>query len=85
MNAKGNDMAQEEHAALDRIFGGRGPRVEAPKQRLGEPVGAGAHLSAILAVTGRKLGGAAGPVLVNSSSLGGTHIAVVLDSPKERP
>ncbi|MGW2522773.1 beta-ketoacyl synthase N-terminal-like domain-containing protein [Streptomyces sp. NPDC001617] len=52
--------------------------VLAPKRVLGEPVGAGAHLSVALAVEGRRRGGAAGPVLINSSSLGGTHIALVL-------
>ena len=52
--------------------------VLAPKRVLGEPVGAGAHLSVALAVEGRRRGGAAGPVLINSSSLGGTHIALVV-------
>ncbi|AEH10364.1 MULTISPECIES: beta-ketoacyl-[acyl-carrier-protein] synthase family protein [Protofrankia] len=70
-----------ERAALGRVFGPAGPRVETPKRSLGEPVGAGAHLSAVLAVAGWEAGGAAGPVLVNSSSLGGTHVSLVLTGP----
>ncbi|MEU6766175.1 beta-ketoacyl-[acyl-carrier-protein] synthase family protein [Streptomyces sp. NPDC046853] len=50
----------------------------APKQTLGEPIGAGAQMAAALAVSGWQRGLAPGPVLVNSSSLGGTHISLVL-------
>jgi 3-oxoacyl-[acyl-carrier-protein] synthase II len=73
-----------ERAAIERVFGPAGPRVEAPKRRLGEPVGAGAHLSTVLALTEWELTGAGGPALVNSSSLGGTHVAIVLAAGRER-
>ncbi|MFE7133816.1 beta-ketoacyl synthase N-terminal-like domain-containing protein [Streptomyces sp. NPDC057638] len=68
--------------------------VERPLRVLGEPVGAGAVVSAVLAVTGWRRGGPGappgavpadspsrrptGPVLVNSSSLCGTHYSLVL-------
>ncbi|WP_280499322.1 beta-ketoacyl-[acyl-carrier-protein] synthase family protein [Nocardia cyriacigeorgica] len=65
-----------EHAAIARLTGGSTPRIETPKQILGEPVGAGAHLCAALAVYDPA--GFDGPVLVNSSSLGGTHTCLVL-------
>jgi 3-oxoacyl-[acyl-carrier-protein] synthase II len=74
-----------ERAAIERVFGRPGPRVETPKRRLGEPVGAGAHLSIVLALMEWELTGAGGPALVNSSSLGGTHVAMVLDPYRERP
>jgi 3-oxoacyl-[acyl-carrier-protein] synthase II len=66
-----------ELAAVGRVFGAGAP-LEAPKRLLGEPVGAGAHQSAVLALTGWVESGARGPALVNSSSLGGTHVAFVL-------
>ncbi|VFA99070.1 beta-ketoacyl-[acyl-carrier-protein] synthase family protein [Nocardia cyriacigeorgica] len=65
-----------ERAAIARLTGGSGPRVETPKQILGEPVGAGAHLCAALAV--HDPAGFDGPVLINSSSMGGTHTCLVL-------
>ncbi|TLF55052.1 3-ketoacyl-ACP synthase [Nocardia cyriacigeorgica] len=65
-----------ERAAIARLTGGSGPRVETPKQILGEPVGAGAHLCAALAV--HDPAGFDGPVLINSSSMGGTHACLVL-------
>ncbi|MBF6344349.1 beta-ketoacyl-[acyl-carrier-protein] synthase family protein [Nocardia cyriacigeorgica] len=65
-----------ERAAIARLTGGSGPRVETPKQVLGEPVGAGAHLCAALAV--HDPAGFDGPVLINSSSMGGTHACLVL-------
>ncbi|MFH8842030.1 beta-ketoacyl synthase N-terminal-like domain-containing protein [Streptomyces sp. NPDC017868] len=67
-----------EQAAVERVFGPGGVRVEAPKRVLGEPVGAGAQLSAVLAVGAWRAGGDRRPVLVNSSSLGGTHTSLVL-------
>ncbi|MFD3536170.1 beta-ketoacyl synthase N-terminal-like domain-containing protein [Streptomyces sp. NPDC058664] len=67
-----------EQAALERVFGAGRVRVEAPKRVLGEPVGAGAHLSAVLAVGAWREGRDLRPVLVNSSSLGGTHTSLVL-------
>ncbi|WP_308645965.1 beta-ketoacyl-[acyl-carrier-protein] synthase family protein [Nocardia cyriacigeorgica] len=65
-----------ERAAIARLIGGSGPRIETPKQILGEPVGAGAHLCAALAV--HDPARFDGPVLVNSSSMGGTHTCLVL-------
>ncbi|MET7727074.1 beta-ketoacyl-[acyl-carrier-protein] synthase family protein [Streptomyces mirabilis] len=67
-----------EQAAVERVFGTGRVRVEAPKRVLGEPVGAGAHLSAVLAVGAWREGKDRRPVLVNSSSLGGTHTSLVL-------
>jgi 3-oxoacyl-[acyl-carrier-protein] synthase II len=72
-----------ERAALRRVFGARPPEFQAPKAVLGDPVGAGAHLAAALAVEGWSTGGTAGPALINSSSLGGTHVALVLTPPEE--
>ena len=55
--------------------------VHAPKVMLGEPMGAGGALNdfalALLALAARRAQ-SAGPVLVNSLSLGGTHISIVL-------
>lgn len=67
-----------EQAAVERVFDMGRVRIEAPKRVLGEPVGAGAHLSAVLAVGAWRGGGDRRPVLVNSSSLGGTHTSLVL-------
>ena len=54
----------------------------APKLMLGEPMGAGASLNAALALKGWQEGdeenSPAGPVLVNSLSLGGTNFSLVL-------
>ena len=71
--------------------GGKGDRAAAaaasvavltPKVLLGEPMGVGATLSAALALKGWQEGdGEAsprGPVLVNSTSLGGTNFSVLL-------
>jgi 3-oxoacyl-[acyl-carrier-protein] synthase II len=71
-----------ELAAIARVLAGRDVRVETPKRLLGDPVGAGAHLCAVLAIAGRAPG-EHGPVLVHSSSLGGTHVALVLTPWKE--
>lgn len=73
-----------ESAALGRVFGATGPVVEAPKRVLGDPVGGGSHQSAVLALAGFGTDPAAGPALVTSSSLGGTHVAFVLNPWKER-
>ncbi|MEU5217473.1 beta-ketoacyl-[acyl-carrier-protein] synthase family protein [Streptomyces sp. NPDC020807] len=67
-----------EQAAVERVFGAGRVRVEAPKRVLGEPVGAGSHLSAVLAVGAWRGHADRRPVLVNSSSLGGTHTSLVL-------
>jgi 3-oxoacyl-[acyl-carrier-protein] synthase II len=71
-----------ERSALARVLDGRAVPVEAPKQLFGDPVGAGSHLCAVLAIAGWETG-SSGPVLVNSSSLGGTHVALVLSPWKE--
>jgi 3-oxoacyl-[acyl-carrier-protein] synthase II len=78
-NAAGLAAADRpEQAAVERVFGTGRVRVEAPKRLLGEPAGAGAHLSAVLALGGWREGADRRPVLVNSSSLGGTHTSLVL-------
>ncbi|MBF9070601.1 beta-ketoacyl-[acyl-carrier-protein] synthase family protein [Streptacidiphilus fuscans] len=78
-NAAGLAAADRaEQAAVDRVFGVDRARFEAPKRLLGEPVGAGAHLSAVLAVGAWRGGGDHRPALINSSSLGGTHTSLVL-------
>jgi 3-oxoacyl-[acyl-carrier-protein] synthase II len=70
-NASGlASVDRPEAAAIDRVL--PGVPVEAPKRVLGEPVGAGAQLAIALASR------CAGPVLVNSSSLGGTHVSLVV-------
>ncbi|WP_033439074.1 beta-ketoacyl-[acyl-carrier-protein] synthase family protein [Saccharothrix sp. NRRL B-16314] len=61
-----------ESLAVDRVFGPAGPVRHAPKRVLGEPMGVGPALCLALAVHGRG-----GPVLVNGSSLGGTHHCLV--------
>ncbi|MEV0276757.1 beta-ketoacyl-[acyl-carrier-protein] synthase family protein [Streptomyces sp. NPDC050610] len=85
MNAAGlATVDRPEHAAVERVFGTGRVRFEAPKRLLGEPVGAGAHLSAVLAAGAWREGGTHRPVLINSSSLGGTHTSLVL-SPAHFP
>jgi 3-oxoacyl-[acyl-carrier-protein] synthase II len=70
-----------EQAAIKRVFGD-GVKVIAPKVQLGEPIGAGGALDAVLALETWKHGAedvaAPGPVLVNSSSMGGTHFSMIL-------
>jgi 3-oxoacyl-[acyl-carrier-protein] synthase II len=71
---------EAERKAIERVFGD-GANVIAPKLTLGEPIGAGAAVSAALALKGWEKGGDAvpsGPVLINSLSLGGTNYALVL-------
>ncbi|WP_198942979.1 beta-ketoacyl-[acyl-carrier-protein] synthase family protein [Actinophytocola xanthii] len=71
-NASGlASVDRPELAAVERVA--PGVRVETPKQVLGEPVGAGAQLAIALATQESP-----GPVLVNSSSLGGTHVSLVV-------
>ncbi|MDO0937276.1 beta-ketoacyl-[acyl-carrier-protein] synthase family protein [Streptomyces sp. DG2A-72] len=78
-NAAGITVADAPEArATGRLAAEADCPVHTPKRTLGEPVGAGAQLSAVLALTGWGSGHPAGPVLINSSSLGGTHISVVL-------
>jgi 3-oxoacyl-[acyl-carrier-protein] synthase II len=75
-----------EAAAIERLFGGRAPQVIAPKQFFGEPIGVGAALSAALALKGweQASGQGAGVALVNSSSLGGTHLSFLLAPYQQR-
>ncbi|MGJ5756603.1 3-oxoacyl-[acyl-carrier-protein] synthase II [Streptomyces puniciscabiei] len=78
-NAAGLAAADRpERAAVERVFDLDRVRFETPKRVLGEPAGAGAHLSAVLAVGAWRDGRARRPVVVNSSSLGGTHTSLVL-------
>ena len=81
-NRNGLEAADEAEAkAIDRVLGPDAP-VLAPKLLLGEPMGAGAALATALALEGWARGDEAhsprGPVLVNSLSLGGTNISIVL-------
>ncbi|WDM16581.1 3-ketoacyl-ACP synthase [Streptomyces lavenduligriseus] len=78
-NAAGLAAADRpEQAALDRVFDGATTVVRTPKRTLGEPVGAGAQLAAVLAIGSWQRGLSRGPALINSSSLGGTHTSIVL-------
>jgi 3-oxoacyl-[acyl-carrier-protein] synthase II len=74
-----------ESAAIERLFGSEPPPVLAPKLTLGEPIGVGASLNLALAATGWRRGedelSPRGPVLVNSTSLGGTNFAIVIAPP----
>ena len=80
-SAAGLRSADEpEAAALTRVFGDAPARF-APKRLLGEPMGAGGAVSAVLAAMSLQRGHSVGPALVTSSSLGGTHIAVLLAAP----
>jgi len=66
-----------ERRAIERVFG-EGVGVQAPKIKLGEPMGVGGALSAALALQSWQAGEASGPVLVNSLSLGGTNFSLAL-------
>ncbi|TDP41622.1 beta-ketoacyl-[acyl-carrier-protein] synthase family protein [Nocardia ignorata] len=66
---------EPENQALHRLFGDNAPRRIAAKRALGEQLGTGGLLAAALAACDRPDRGVA---LVNSSSLGGTHISIVL-------
>jgi 3-oxoacyl-[acyl-carrier-protein] synthase II len=65
-----------EAAAIERVLGGAA-RVEAPKRLLGEPIGAGGALNAALALLAFRHG-ERDPALVNSASLGGTNVSLLL-------
>jgi 3-oxoacyl-[acyl-carrier-protein] synthase II len=76
--ASGLTAADEaERQAIERVFGGD-VEVAAPKLLFGEPMGVGGSLTAALALKSWEHGATAGPVLVNSLSLGGTNFAIVL-------
>lgn len=70
-----------ESAALRRLFGDSAG-VIAPKRLFGEPMGAGGSLNAALALKSWQHGNAGaaptGAVLVNSSSMGGTHLSLAM-------
>ena len=74
---------QPEHAALARLHGTAGITIHQPKLVLGEAIGVSALQSAALAIQAWDHGGDARPALINSSSLGGTHISLIL-SPEGR-
>ncbi|MFE2957852.1 beta-ketoacyl synthase N-terminal-like domain-containing protein [Nocardia tengchongensis] len=74
-----------ERRAVDRLGLSANCARHEPKRVLGDPVGAGAQLAAALAVTAWAHGGVQGPVLVNGSSLGGTHTSFVLRPPAAAP
>jgi 3-oxoacyl-[acyl-carrier-protein] synthase II len=81
-NRNGLAAADEAEAkAIERVVGVDVP-VLAPRLLLGEPMGAGAALATVLALEGWARGddehSPRGPVLVNSLSLGGTNISIVL-------
>jgi len=77
-NAAGVSLVDEpERLAIERVFGSAA-EVRTPKVSLGEPLGAGGPLNAVLALEAWRHGDPPGPAVVNSSSLGGTHISVVL-------
>jgi len=83
-SATGLTVADRAEArAVARVFGADAPPpVIAPKLALGEPMGAGGPLCAALALEGwrrgEEEGSPRGPVLVNSTSLGGTNLSFVL-------
>ncbi len=68
---------QAEAKAIERLLGSD-VKVNAPKLLLGEPMGAGASLGVALAIAAWEHQEDVGPVLVNSTSLGGTNFAIVL-------
>ncbi|MGW2665824.1 beta-ketoacyl synthase N-terminal-like domain-containing protein [Nocardia tengchongensis] len=74
-----------ERRAVDRLGLSANCARHEPKRVLGDPIGAGAQLAAALAVTAWAHGGVQGPVLVNGSSLGGTHTSFVLRPPAAAP
>jgi 3-oxoacyl-[acyl-carrier-protein] synthase II len=70
-----------EAAAIRRVCR-RAPAVHAPRLLFGDPIGAGGALGAglgLLAAHRTTAGTGGGVVLVNSSSMGGTHISLVLE------
>jgi len=68
---------QAEAKAIERLAGAE-VKVNTPKLLLGEPIGAGASLSVALAIAAWEHEVDVGPVLINSTSLGGTNFAIVL-------
>jgi 3-oxoacyl-[acyl-carrier-protein] synthase II len=72
---------EAEAKAIERVLGG-GVTVLKPKLLLGEPMGVGANLNAAIALKGWQEGddeaSPKGPILVNSTSLGGTNFSILL-------
>ena len=70
-----------EDKAIGRVFG-EGTPVMAPKLKLGEPMGAGGSMGVALALKGWQENdeehSPKGPIVVNSTSLGGTNFSLVL-------
>ncbi|MEU7239973.1 beta-ketoacyl-[acyl-carrier-protein] synthase family protein [Streptomyces sparsogenes] len=67
-----------ESAAVERVFGaGAAPPRHAPKSVLGEPMGVGGALCLALSLWAGDTRSAA-PAVVNSSSLGGSHVSLVV-------
>jgi 3-oxoacyl-(acyl-carrier-protein) synthase len=80
-SACGHPLADAaERRALGRALHDGGHRVETPKLALGEPIGAGGALNAVLALLAprRENGIRRGPALVTSTSLGGTNVALLI-------
>jgi len=69
------DRAEER--AVRRLFGDR-PAMMRPKLTVGEPIGASGPLSVLLALQAWQDGAQREPVLVNSASLGGTYVCLLL-------
>jgi 3-oxoacyl-[acyl-carrier-protein] synthase II len=68
---------EAEAKAIERVLGAE-VKVNAPKLLLGEPMGAGPSLSVALSIAAWDHDQDVGPVLINSTSLGGTNFAIVL-------
>jgi len=68
---------EAEAKAIERVMGAE-VKINAPRLLLGEAMGAGASLSTALAIAAWDHDTDLGPVLINSTSLGGTNFAVVL-------
>ncbi|MBH5338411.1 3-ketoacyl-ACP synthase [Streptomyces pactum] len=67
-----------ESAAVHRLFGlSPEPELYAPRSVLGEPMGVGGALTLALALHQGRSGGDR-PVLLNSSSLGGSHVCLAV-------
>ena len=83
--AAGLSVADNAEAkALERVFGAD-VKVNSPKLALGEPMGAGASLSIALAISAWEHDTDVGPVLVNSTSLGGPTSRSCLRRTPARP
>lgn len=66
-----------ERRAIERLFGGQA-RQASPKIHLGEPMGASGSQNVLLALQAWRRGAERVPALVNSASLGGTYVSLLL-------